>query len=164
MLPSIRRALAEVEPQLRILGFNRMDDLLARPLAQPRLNAMLLSTFALAALLLAAIGLYAITATAVRQRTRELGVRMALGITPGRVRGLVLGQAGVVVGVGAGIGLVIALLASRVLDSLLFQISPTDPATLIGACALQLGVALVAAFIPARRATRLDPAQLLRTK
>jgi putative ABC transport system permease protein len=164
MLPSIRRALAEVEPRLGIWRYATMDDLLAEPLAQPRLNALLLSAFALAAMLLAAIGLYAMTALAVRQQTRELGVRMALGATPGNVRRLVLGHAFSVVGIGAAAGLAAALAASRVLRSMLFEISPTDPATLAGVCTLLLAVALIAAYLPARRATRIDPAEALRAE
>ncbi|MQA89668.1 MAG: FtsX-like permease family protein [Gemmatimonas sp.] len=164
MLSSIRSALAEIDPQLGIWRFDTMDDLLGEPLAQPRLNTILLSAFAIAALILAVIGLYAVTATAVRQQTRELGIRVALGAAPGNVRRLVLGQAFSVVGIGAASGLIAALATSRVLRSMLFQISPTDPATLVGVSALLLVVALVAADLPARRAARVDPVHVLRAE
>lgn len=113
---------------------------------------------------LAAIGLYAITATAVRQQTHELGVRIALGATSGRIRRLVLGQVFWVVGIGAAVGLVAAVGASGLLRSMLFGISPTDPLTLTGVCLLLLIVSLVAAYLPSRRAALIDPVEALRAE
>jgi ABC-type antimicrobial peptide transport system permease subunit len=139
-----------------------MDDLLAGPLAQPRLSAMLLSGFGLAALLLAAVGLYGVMASAVREQTRELGIRMALGATAGRVRRDVLGRALGVTAVGAVVGVAGALASSRLFTSLLFEVSPTDPVTLGGVCVLLVGVGGAAAYLPARRATKVDPARSLR--
>ena len=162
VLAAIRRALNEVDPDLGIWLPQTMDDYLAGPMAQPRLNAVLLSGFALVALLLAAIGLYGALASTVGERTRELGIRSALGATPSRLRRDVLGQALVVCGVGAVVGLAGALAASRLLTALLYDVSPTDPTALLGACALLLGVALAAVYLPARRATRIDPARALR--
>jgi ABC-type antimicrobial peptide transport system permease subunit len=141
-----------------------MDDYLAKPLAQPRMSALLLSTFGLVALALAAIGLYGIMASAVREQTRDIGVRMALGASPSRVRGEVLARALVISLVGAGVGLACALAASRVIASLLFQVSPTDPIALASACAALLGVALIAAYLPARHASRVDPARALQAE
>jgi putative ABC transport system permease protein len=164
LLPAIRRAVHEANPAVSLVRSETMDDLLTGQRALPRLSALLLSGFGLAALLLAAIGLYGLMAAVVRERTRDLGVRMALGATPGRVRREVLGGALAVVGVGAAVGLVGALIASRLLTALLYQISPADPTTLTAVAALLLGVGLVAAYPPARRATNIDPAQALRAE
>ena len=139
-----------------------MDDVIAPQLVQPRLNALLLSAFAFAALLLAAIGLYGIMASAVSQQTRELGVRLALGATPDRLRAMVLRQALTVAATGALAGLLAALAGSRLLTTMLFEVSPIDPVALLGACGLLLAVALLAAYVPARRATKVDPVVALR--
>jgi putative ABC transport system permease protein len=162
ILPAVRRAIGHVEPTIGVFRFSSMDNLLSALLAQPRLDTLLLSSFGVTALLLAAIGLYAITATAVRQQTHELGVRIALGARSGRIRRLVLGQVFWVVGVGTAVGLVAALGASRLLRSMLFGVKPTDPLTLTGVCILLLIVSLVSAYLPARRATLIDPVQALR--
>lgn len=162
ILPAVRRELAAVDPQLNLWYTRTMDQLLDAPLAQPRMSATLLSAFGLVALLLAAIGLYGVMASMVREQTRELGIRMALGATPERVRGSVLRGALLVTGAGAAVGLAAALMTSRLLTKLLFQVSPTDPVTLAGVSALLLVVALAAAYLPARRATRIDPVQALR--
>jgi putative ABC transport system permease protein len=100
----------------------------------------------------------------VSQQTRELGVRMALGATPARLRQMILGQALTVAGAGATVGLLGALAGSRLLSSMRFEVSPTDPVTLIGVSLLLLGVALLAAYLPARRAARIDPARALRAE
>jgi putative ABC transport system permease protein len=139
-----------------------VDDYLAGPLAQPRLSARLLSGFGLVALLLAAIGLYGIMASTVRERTRELGVRMALGAAPGRIRRDVLGRAMAVSVVGIVVGLVGSVVAARLIASQLYEVSPADPVALSGACLLLLAVALLAAYLPAHRATRIAPASALR--
>jgi len=113
-------------------------------------------------LLLAAIGLFGVMAAFVRDQTREFGIRMALGATPGRVRREVLRRAGAIAGLGIVIGLGLALVTSRLLTALLFQVSPTDPLSLGVACVVLLGVAAAAAYLPARRATSIDPVQALR--
>jgi len=164
VLAAIGRAVHEVDPGLDLWHPQTMEDYLAGPMAQPRTSAALLSGFALVALLLAAIGLYGALASAVGERTRELGIRSALGATPARLRRDVLGQALAVCGVGVVAGVAGALAASRLLTALLFEVSPTDPAALLGACALLLAVAVVAAYQPARRATRIDPARALRAE
>jgi ABC-type antimicrobial peptide transport system permease subunit len=140
-----------------------MDEILAGPLTQPRLGALLTSTFGLVALLLAAIGLFGVMASLVRERTREFGIRMALGASAGLVRMAVLRRAALVAGSGAVVGLVVALATSRLLTALLFGVSPMDPIALGAACLVLLAVAAVASYLPARRATSIDPVQALRS-
>ncbi len=164
VLPAMRHTVREFDSQINVSAAGTLDEYLAEPLAQPRLGAFLLSGFGLAALLLGAIGLYGVMASAVRERTHDMGVRMALGATPERLRREVLGSALVVAAVGAAVGLGGALVGSRLLAALLFEVSPTDPATLGGVCVLLLAVALMAAYVPARRATRIDPVQALRAE
>jgi putative ABC transport system permease protein len=163
VLPAIRREVRAVDPQLALWSAHSIDELLATPLAEPRLGAFLLSGFGLAALLLAAIGLYGVMASAVREQTREIGVRMALGATPVRLRRDVLGRALIVTSIGTVVGVAGALASSRLVSSLLFEVSPPDPVTLVGVSVLLVAVAMGAAYLPARRATRVDPAIALRT-
>ena len=162
LLPAIRKAVQAVDPDAALVEARTMDEVIAPQLAQPRLNALLLSAFAFAAVLLAAIGLYGIMASAVSHQTRDLGVRLALGATPDRLRAMILRQALTVAGAGALTGLLGALAGSRLITSMLFEVTPTDPVALLGACGLLLAVALLAAYIPARRATRVDPMVALR--
>ncbi len=162
LLPAIRNAVQVVDPDAALVEARTMDQVIAPQIAQPRLNALLLSAFAFAAVLLAAIGLYGIMASAVSHQTRELGVRPALGATPDRLRAMILGQALTVAGAGALAGLLGALAGSRLLRTMLFEVSPTDPVALLGAGGLLLAVALLAAYIPARRATKVDPMVALR--
>jgi putative ABC transport system permease protein len=164
LLPSIRRAVSEGDPASSLWELKTMDDVLAGPLAEPRLSTFVLTMFGLVALLLAALGLYGVMASAVREQTRDIGVRMALGATPGQVRGEVLRRAMTVSALGAAVGLAGALAASRVISSLLFQVSPTDPIALASACAALLAVALIAAYLPARHASRVDPARALQAE
>ncbi|HEY7567603.1 MAG TPA: FtsX-like permease family protein, partial [Gemmatimonadaceae bacterium] len=162
--PAARREFATVDPLLNLWLTRTMDDLLDEPLAQPRLSATLLSAFGLVALLLAAIGLYGVMASLVREQTRELGIRMALGATQQRVRSAVLRRALIVTTAGAVVGLAGALATSRLLSKLLYEVSPTDPVILLGVSALLLGVAILAAYLPARRATLIDPVKALRAE
>ena len=138
------------------------DYLAGGPLAQPRMSALVLSGFGLAALLLAALGLYGVMSLAVRERTHDLGVRKALGATGARLRREVLRDALAMSAMGGAAGLVGALLVSRLMRSLLFEVSPADPVALAGACAVLLVVSLVAAYVPAWRATLIDPREALR--
>ena len=162
VLPALRRATAEVNPLLTIWDAKSMDALLAAPLAQPRMSALLLGAFSVVSLLLAAIGLYGVMSSIVRAATRELGIRAALGASPEALRGGVLRQAMAVAGVGAVAGLMVALAASRYLSAILYEVSPTDPVSLIAAAAVLFSVVMAAAYLPARRATRVDPVDALR--
>ena len=164
VLPAMRRALRATDPELNLWYAKSMDELLAAPLAQPRMGALLMSGFGAAALLLAALGLYGLMASVVRERTRELGIRMALGAAPETLRREVLRHALVVSGAGGAVGVLVALAASRLLAGVLFQVSPTDPVALLAACVVLMGVALIAAYLPARWATKIDPARALRAE
>src|SRR5256884_9241614 len=163
-LPAMRRAVREFDSEMDVWDARTMDAYVDEPLAQPRLSTLLLSAFGLVGLLLAAIGLYGMMASAVQERTRDLGVRLALGATPGRLRREVLGAALSVTSVGAVVGLAAALVSSRLLTTLLFEVSPTDPITLAGVSVVLLGVGVGAAYVPARRAMRIDPAHALRAE
>jgi predicted permease len=164
LVPTIRRAIDETAPGVALASAAPFDTYMEGPLAQPRLNAFMLVVFALAAAALAAIGLFGVMATMVRQRTRELGVRMALGATARDIQSIVVGRGLAIAGVGVGVGLAGALLANRFLSSLLYQVSATDTATLVGVAVFLTAIAVVAAFIPARSSARIDPAVALRSE
>lgn len=158
----IRDRIWSLDPNLPVPTVRPLEHSLAEATAGPRLRAILLGSFALAALLLAAIGIYGVMAFTVSQRTREIGVRMALGADPGNVWALVLGHGAALAAAGIAIGLAGALGLSRYLESLLFQIDPADPATFIAVPVILCGVALLAAWGPARRAVRVDPMVAIR--
>jgi putative ABC transport system permease protein len=132
--------------------------------AAPRFNAVLISSFAGLALLLAAVGLYAVMSYSVELRRREIGIRMALGAQPEKVRALVVADAIRIGAIGLAAGLAAALAATRVLQELLFGVRASDPTTFIEVSLLLLGVLVVAAYLPARRATQVDPIVALRTE
>jgi ABC-type antimicrobial peptide transport system permease subunit len=139
-----------------------MDDLLESSLGQRRLSMILLGAFSVIALLLASIGIYGVLAYMVTQRSRELGIRMALGAARGRVLRLVISQGMSLVLAGIAIGLVGAFALTRLLASQLYSIRPNDPATFAGVSFLLAAIALLATLIPALRATRVDPVVALR--
>jgi putative ABC transport system permease protein len=162
LLPSLRRVLHEADPQADLWYAHTMDDLLAEPLAQPRFGTLLMSSFGLSALLLAAVGLFGVISSIVVQQTRELGIRMALGATPGIVQRAVMRRAADLTIGGAAAGLAGAVVASRLFRGLLFEVTPVDPFALLGAAGVLIVVGALAAYAPARRATRIDPATALR--
>jgi putative ABC transport system permease protein len=157
LLPKLDPAAAPAEVKL-------LTNYVRRATATPRFTAALIGGFAALALLLAGFGLYGVMAYSVVQRRREIGIRMALGAQPGDVRSLVVGQAVRVGALGVAAGLAGALAATRVLGSLLFGVTATDPLTYAAVCAVLIAVVLLAAYLPARRATRMDPLVALRAE
>jgi putative ABC transport system permease protein len=151
-----------VDQDVHVMRAVPFTELLARPLARPRFAAWLVGVFGTSALLLAAIGLYAVMAAYVRQRSKEIGVRVALGATASNLRGLVLGEGLRLAVVGATLGLAGAIALAPLLRGLLYEVLPLDPATLLAATTLLIGVSVVACYLPARRATRVDPIAALR--
>jgi predicted permease len=160
----VRARVRAVDPGVQVTRVSPFRELLRGPLARPRFNAFLIGVFGIAALLLAAVGLYAVVAAYVRQRYTEIGVRVALGATAADVRGLVLGEGLRLAALGAVIGLAVAAAATRGLRVLLFEVQPLDPTALLAAALLLVGASTLASYLPARRATRVDPIALLRTE
>jgi predicted lysophospholipase L1 biosynthesis ABC-type transport system permease subunit len=160
--PMIRREVMSVFPKTLIVQTSTAESGLGEFSAQRRLETWLLAAFALLALGLAAVGIYGVVHYAVAERTREIGVRMALGADPADVIALVLGQGLLMPAVGIGIGLVFALGLTRVMAHLLFEIGATDPVTFVGVGGVLAAVALAACYFPARQATRVDPVRALR--
>lgn len=162
LVPALRHAIARVDPGIAFASAAPFDTFRDRPLAQPRLNTLLLVVFASTAVALAAIGLFGVMATLVRQRTRELGLRMALGATAASVRRSVMRRGLTIAGAGMMVGLGCAVATNRFLGSMLYDVEPTDAITLAAVVGLLLGVAAAATAIPARSTTRIDPALALR--
>lgn len=162
VLPAVREQIRALDADQPVYGIRTVEEALAAGTASHRIAASALGGFALFALLLAAIGIYSVVSSSVGQRTREIGLRMALGADAPRLRRLVVRQALAPVVAGAAVGLAVALGLGRLLDGLLFQVTGKDPLTLGGTTALFLAVAALASFVPALRASRLDPARTLR--
>ncbi|HKW49228.1 MAG TPA: ABC transporter permease [Gemmatimonadaceae bacterium] len=159
---AIRKAIADVAPGVSVARVTPFAQLLAGPLAQPRMNALLLIVFGLSAIALASVGLFGVLATMVRQRRRELGIRMTLGASPAEVARIVVRRGLTLAALGAASGLVVALGTNRVLASILFEVSPSDVVTLGVVAATVAVLAAVASAIPARTSSRIDPAIALR--
>jgi ABC-type antimicrobial peptide transport system permease subunit len=164
VIPSVRRALQELGSNLPYPELKTMEDVL-RPQLQPRrLGAAMFGVFGLLALVLAAVGLYGVVSYAVAQRTHEVGIRMALGAQSRHVVRLVVRQGAVLTLLGLAIGIAGALGAARLITHLLFGVSATDPVTFVGVCVVLAAVAALASYLPARRATRVDPIIALRAE
>jgi predicted permease len=164
LLPAINAVLRELEPRSAITSIAPLNRIVSNSIAAPRFYAALLGTFAGVALVLAAIGLYGLLAYSVAQRTREIGVRMALGAPRRGILALVLRQGAVLAGIGIVAGLAGAFAVTRYLSSLLFGITPLDPATFVAVALVFAAVALLASYVPARRATSVDPLVALRSE
>jgi putative ABC transport system permease protein len=160
--PAVRAVVRAVDPQQPLGLMRTMDDLIAESVGARRLNFVLVSAFAIVALLLTAAGLYGVLAYLVTERTREIGVRMALGASSRQVVAMVLGQAGVMMAIGIAIGVAGALILSRAIGSLLFGVSALDPRIYAAVTAVLAVVALCAAVVPSLRATRIDPLVAMR--
>jgi putative ABC transport system permease protein len=164
LVPSLRAAVASVEAGMPIYDVMTAEERIANAVSRPRFNALMLTMFAGAALLLAAVGVYGVMAYSVSARMRDLGVRVALGASARQVVGLVLGEGARLAGLGAAIGLIAAFALTRLMRGLLFGVAPTDP-TILAASALAIVVAaMVAALAPARRASTIDPMMILRSE
>jgi len=159
---AVRSELDQLDKDLPLENVRTLSYLVDSALQQPRLSVELIGGFAGMALLLTAIGLYGVLAYNVGQRSREIGIRMALGAQKSQVLSLVIGHGLRLILVGIGLGLIAALALTRVMGSLLFEVKPTDPITYLGVSGLLLVVGSLACWLPARRATRVDPIQSLR--
>jgi putative ABC transport system permease protein len=160
----IRQAVRSVDADQPVARLATMDALVAESLGTSRLSTMLFALFGVVGLVLAAVGIYGVISYGVMQRTREFGVRMALGALASDVRGMVVRQAATLTLLGMGLGIVGALAATRLMRSLLFEVAPTDPVTYIGVAFILGVVALIASYLPARRATMVDPVIALRNE
>ena len=164
LLAAVRREVKALDPNLPISNVRMMEEVIAQSVASRRFVLLLFGMFAGLALLVATIGIYGVLSASVSQRTRELGVRIALGATTSHVRRLIIGKGLKLVLSGLVIGLVSALALKRVIGKLLFGVSPTDPTTFLVIGLLMIAVALLACWIPARRATKVDPLLALRSE
>jgi putative ABC transport system permease protein len=162
MAAAVRDVVHSLKPEQPIAKVGTMDDVVARSLSQARFSMLLLSIFAGFALMLSAVGIYGVMAYVVAQRTREMGIRLAMGAQAGDVLKLVLRQGGKLALAGVGIGISAAVALTRLMASLLFGVSAADPVTFAGVAILLTFVAIAACYVPARRATRVDPIATLR--
>jgi putative ABC transport system permease protein len=158
----LRAAVSAVDPAIAVDRIETMQQLVSGSVAQPRFRTMILAAFSLLALVMASIGIYGVMNNLVIQRTREFGIRLSLGATPTDLLRLVLGRALALIGAGTCLGLLGSVLLVRLITKLLFGTAPLDPFTFVAVPILLAAVALVACYIPARRATRVDPLIALR--
>jgi len=159
---AVQREMRRLDPSRPVYSTRPLSDALRGALSQARFRTLLVSLFSAMALALAAIGLYGVMAYMVSQRTREIGLRVALGARPRQIVAEILRSGGVMAGSGAAAGIVLAAVASRMMGALLYGIGPSDIATYLTATGVLIGVALLACLIPSRRATSIDPNEALR--
>jgi putative ABC transport system permease protein len=162
MAAAIQREIGALDKDQPVSSVRTLEEVVAEAVGPQRFAMILLGAFAVLALVLASVGIYGVMAYSVSQRTHEIGIRMALGARGSNVLGMVVGEALVLTLTGAGLGLAGALALTRLLSSLLYNVRPTDPLTLALVSLALLGVSALASYIPARRATRVDPMVALR--
>jgi len=160
----VDRLVREIDPRVLVTSVATMRQRLTTSLARPRFDAVVLGVFAGVALVLAAVGVYGVIAALVRQRTQEIGIRLALGAQPGEVRSMVMRSGLMLAGAGVGAGLVASLAATRLLGAELYGVHPADPATMTAAALAILAAATLACGIPARAASRVDPLTALKAE
>jgi putative ABC transport system permease protein len=164
VLPAVRQAVRDLDPTLPFSETATMEEMVARSLERPQSLSMLVGGFAVVALVLSAIGIYGVMAYYVQQHTRDISIRLALGGSPRDVLRLVVGQGMQVVATGVGVGVVVAFVGTRLMSTVLFGVGATDAVTFAAAGTFLLAVALLACFVPANRATKLQPAAVLRNE
>jgi ABC-type antimicrobial peptide transport system permease subunit len=166
MIPTMRQLLRTVDPDLPVLSIAPFVDLVEKSVGLwiVRLGALLFGVFGGIALLLAVVGVYGVKAYAVACRTREIGIRMALGAHRSDVFGLIMRQGALQTGLAVAVGLLLALAVGRVLTQILYEVSPNDPFALVTSSLLLAAASLLACFFPARRATKVSPMTALRTE
>jgi putative ABC transport system permease protein len=160
----LREAVKSVDPEVAVANVQPMEELVSLSMSAQRLSASVLGAFSAAALILTVIGIYAVVAFMVNERTYEIGIRLALGAQRADILRLIFGQGSRLVGWGLTIGLIMALGLTRLLSSFVFGITATDPTTFVLAPALLVMAASLAIYIPARRASRVDPVNSLRSE
>jgi putative ABC transport system permease protein len=164
ILGDVRRAVAGVDPNLALAQVRPLQDLLDAASAQTAFTMVLLVVASVVALLLGVVGIYGVMSYIVSQRTSEIGVRLALGAAPSSVAAMIARQGGLVALLGVMAGLATALAGTRLIESLLYGVSPRDPGVFAATAALLIVLACIACWLPARRAARLSPLEALRTE
>jgi putative ABC transport system permease protein len=159
---ALREVVANIDKDETLSDFRTLDSIREASIAQPRFSTQLLGSFAALALILAAVGLYGLMAYSVTQRINEIGIRVALGATRSNILSVILKRGSLLALYGIGIGLIASLALSRLLSTFLFGVRPTDPVTFLAVAAILAAVALTASYIPAHRATQVDPNVSLR--
>ena len=162
LVPAIRQEIRAMDADLPLVDIKTMDDRFGDAIWRTRVTAWLLGVFSALALVLAAVGIYGVMSQSVEQRTREIGVRMALGANRDDILRLIVSRALGLALVGVALGVALAIPSMRSLTALLYQVTPGDPGVLVLLASLLFGVGLLAGYIPARRATRVDPLTTLR--
>jgi putative ABC transport system permease protein len=162
LVAAVRAKIAEIDPNLPVTGISSMEEVVGASVAQPKLTMQFVGIFAGFALLLAAVGIYGLMAYSVTARKQEMGIRVALGARPADILRLVVGQGMRMTVIGVVVGVIVSLALTRLLASLLFGVRATDPLVFGAATVILAGAAFVACYIPARRATRVDPIVVLR--
>jgi len=162
LVTAIQREVWALDKEQPVTAVRTMDEVLAQSTARNRFNALLIALFAGLALLLAAVGIYGVVSYSVAQRAAEIGIRMAVGARPSNILSLIFRQISAMIGIGAILGISVSLALTRYASSILFDVTPRDPATFASGVAVLLVAGLAAALIPARRAMLLDPINVLR--
>lgn len=164
MAPAATQLVRKIAPRAPIENVRTVAELKGERVAPRRLNATLVAAFGALAVLIAAVGIAGVLAFSVSARTREIGIRMSLGADSGRVQRMIISEGGILLGLGLALGLIGSLLATRLIQGLLYGVAPHDPSTLLGVALLMAVIGLIACWIPALRAARIDPGVVIRAQ